>query len=247
MNLKPYLTPVRVIGSLAGVVAFVLLLSFVAGQCKKWSKPKTAPAVVDPGVPVAGPSSSAPTVTEEIPIARPDLTVAQLREAAKKYGLTLTTLAPKPTKAAALPVGLPAEIESPAPAQTFPMLLAEESFKHAPSGADVDVAAWLPAYGQRVDLRASWREWTPPPALPTPKSVVCQSGGFFRNEARWEKEAGIGALVTPDGIGPGGYGSAVFRGPSTGAANWGARGLLAAGQVDGETTGFGLISGKVSW
>lgn len=236
MNLKPYLTPVRVIGSLAGVFAFVLALSFVAGQCKKWSKPKTAPAVVDPGTPVAGPSSSAPTVTESLPIARPDLTIEQLREAAKKYGLTLTTLAPKPMKAAAL-----------APAQTFPMLLAEESFKHAPSGADVDVAAWLPAYGQRVDLRASWRAWTPPPALPTQKSVVCQSGGFFRNEAKWEKEAGIGALVTPDGIGPGGYGSAVYRGPSTGAANWGARGLLAAGQVGGETTGFGLISGKVSW
>jgi hypothetical protein len=132
------------------------------------------------------------------------------------------------------------------PEQTFPMLLAEESFKHAPSGINLEVAAWLPGWGERVDLRARFLEWTPPPP-PKANIPVCQSGSFFRNESKFEKEFGAGALITPDGIGPGGSGSVVYRGPSTGSANWGLRGLVAAGEIGGELTGFGLVQGKVSW
>lgn len=254
MNLKPYLTPLRVIASLSSVFALVLAVSWVAGQCRQWSTPKPFPPLVDVGTPVAGPSSQAPTVTTPLEIARPALTVAELREAAKKYGLELTTKSRQtvtnlhgPERRqldASADVLTQKEAGVVAEPQTFPMFLGEERFVHAPSGVSVDVAAWLAGFGERVDLRARFAEWKQPAAQKIP---VCQTGGFLRNEAKWEKEFGAGALVTPDGIGPGGYGSVVYRGPSTGSANWGLRGMVAAGQVGGEMTGYGLVAGKVSW
>jgi len=243
VNIRPYLTPYRVLASLAGVFAGVLLLSFVAGQCHKWRTPPPFPPMVDVGAPIAGPVAEAPTVTEPLPISRPDLTRAELEAAAKKYGLTLTTLAPAGTKDATSPVGHPEEIGPPAPAQTFPRLLAEETFLRSPTGPGVDVAAWLPGWGERVDLRARWREWTPPKAA-SPKIPVCQSASFFQNEAKWVKELGGGVVLSDTGSGFGGWGSVAYRGPRTGAVTWGARGTAA---FSPESGAIGFAGASVSW
>lgn len=243
MNIRPYLTPYRVLASLAGVFAGVLLLSFVAGQCRKWRTPPPFPPMVDVGAPIAGPVAEAPTVTEPLPISRPDLTRAEIEAAAKKYGLTLTTLAPAATKAAASPVDHSGGIGPPAPAQTFPMLLAEETFLRSPTGPGVDVAAWLPGWGERVDLRARWREWTPPKAA-SPKIPVCQSASFFQNEAKWVKEIGGGVVLSDTGSGFGGWGSVAYRGPRTGAVTWGARGTAA---FSPESGAVGFAGASVSW
>lgn len=251
MNLKPYLTFARTGAFAVGVFAFVLFSSWIAGQCRQWRTPKPFPPLVDVGAPVAGPSSAAPTVDANPSMAVPDLSRDEVRALAEKYGLVIAqsdrekVTAPKRQQSGASADVLPQK-EANIVAQNFPMLLAEESFKHAPSGVNLEVAAWLPGWGERVDLRARFLEWTPPPVA-TAKIPVCQTGPFLRNEARFEKEFGAGALVTPDGIGPGGFGSLVYRGPSTGSANWGLRGMVAAGQVGGEMTGYGLVAGKVSW
>ena len=223
MNLKPYLTKARLTIEIAGLCAVVLGISWVAGQCRTWHKPKPTPATIDQGTPIAGPTSSAPTVTESLPIARPDLTLDELKAAAKKYGLRLTTLAPAASKPSGATSGqavaerrqIGASADVLTPAQTFPLLLAEESFKHAPSGADVDVSAWLPGYGERVDLRAVWRKWEPVPAA---KSPVCQTGSFIGNEARWIKEIGAGYVAANGKAGLGGWGSVNYRGPRVGGS-----------------------------
>jgi len=123
------------------------------------------------------------------------------------------------------------------------MRLAEESFKHAPSGADVDVAAWLPGYGERVDLRAVWREWTPPKAASV-KMPVCQSASFFQNEAKWIKEVGAGYVYGNGKAGLGGWGSVNYRGPRTGAVTWGAR---AFGAFSPESGAVGVGGFSASW
>lgn len=243
MNLKPYLTFARTGAFAVGVFAFVLFSSWIAGQCRQWRTPKPFPPLVDPGTPIAGPVAEAPTITESVPIARPDLSRAELEEAAKKYGLTLTTLAQEPKKPAAQPESSPEEIGPPTPAQTFPMLLAEETFIRSPTGPGVDVAAWLPGWGERVDLRARWREWTPP-AAPAAKIPVCQTGGFLHNEAKWVKEIGAGVVLSDTGTGLGGWGSVAYRGPRTGAITWGARGTAAFSPQSGAV---GFAGASVSW
>ena len=251
MSLKPYLTKARLTVEIAALCAVVLGISWVAGQCRTWSKPKPTPATIDQGVPVAGPSSSAPTVTESLPIARPDLTLDELKAAAKKYGLRLTTLAPaasKPSKATSAPTDterrqIGASADALTPAQTFPLLLAEESFKHAPSGADVDVSAWLPGYGERVDLRAVWRKWEPVPVA-VAKSPVCQTGSFIGNEAKWQKEVGAGYVYGNGKAGLGGWASAAYRGPRVGAVTFGAR---AFGAFSPESGAVGVGGFSVSW
>lgn len=255
MNLKPYLTKARLVAEIAGLCVAVLTISWIAGQCRTWSKPKPTPATIDQGTPVAGPSSSAPTVAEPLPIARPDLTLDELKAAAKKYGLRLTTLAPaasKPSGPTSGPadterrqIGTSADVLTQEPAgvvaRTFPMLLAEESFKHAPSGADVDVSAWLPGYGERVDLRAVWRKWEP---VPVAKSPVCQTGSFIGNEAKWQKEVGAGYVYGNGKAGLGGWASVAYRGPRVGAVTFGAQ---AFGAFSPESGAVGVGGFSVSW
>ena len=257
MSFKPYLTKARLTIEIAGLCAVVLGISWLAGQCRTWSKPNPTPAVIDQGVPVAGPSSSAPTVTESLPIARPDLTLDELRAAAKKYGLRLTTLAPaasKPSGATSTPtdterrqIGASADVLPQEPdevvARTFPMLLAEESFKHAPSGLSLDVSAWLPGYGERVDLRAKFLEWVPPP-VEQAKIPVCQTGSFIGNEAKWQKELGAGYVCSGNDCGLGGYGSVAYLGPRVGAVTFGARAFGAFSPQSG-VVGVGGFS--ASW
>lgn len=247
MNLKPYLTSVRVVATVAGLFAFVLFLSFVAGQCRKWSSPpvpKPVPPIIDLGTPTPGRAAEAPTVTEQFPVARPDLTRAEVEAYAKKYGLTLR---PAGTQASAkpstLPGASPSEIEPPAPAQTFPLFLGEESFKHAPSGVDVDVSAWIQDSGQRVDLRATWRTWTPPEA-PSSGIQPCQKDRFFGNEARFVKEVGAGFVYGNGKAGLGGWGSVAYRGPRTGAVTWGGR---AFGAFSNESGAVGVGGFTASW
>lgn len=223
MNIGSYLTKLPLAAKIATLCAAALLVSWVAGQCRNWSKPEVTPAVVDAGTPIAGPVSQAPTVTAPESIARPDLSIEELRAEAKKYGLQLTeTVVLKKTPPTA--PGAPTEPEE-EPQElriVWPKFLAAESFKHAPSGADVDVSAWLPGEGQRVDLRASWRAWTPPPAAPAPKQAVCQSGGFFANEARWYGAIGGGVVANSQGAGLGPTADLGYLGPRTGKVTWGA-------------------------
>ncbi len=216
---------------IATLCAAVLALSWVANQCRQWGPapaPKPSPSVVDAGTPIAGPSSQAPTVDQNATFARPELNLEELKAEAKKYGMQLTMTAPtgkKGPKAGPTTSG-GSGAPTAAPEKEFdivwPMFLGAESFKHAPSGADVDVAAWLPGEGQRVDLRASWREWTPPPAAPAAKQVVCQSGSFFANEAKWYGAVGGGVVANSQGAGLGPIADLGYLGPRTGKVTWGA-------------------------
>lgn len=216
---------------IATLCAAVLALSWVANQCRQWGPapaPKPYPSVVDAGTPIAGPSSSAPTVTVGPRIAVPALSLDELKAEAEKYGMQLVlpaTAGKKTPKAGPTTPGA-AEAPTEAPKKEFdivwPMFLGAESFKHAPSGADVDVAAWLPGEGQRVDLRASWREWTPPPIPPAAKQVVCQSGSFFANEAKWYGAVGGGIVANSQGAGLGPTADLGYLGPRTGKITWGA-------------------------
>lgn len=251
MNLRPYLTKARLPFEIAALCVAVLFVSWTAGQCRKWSKPKPAPAVIDQGTPTAGPSSQASTINQSLIVARPDLTVDELREVAKKYGLRLTTLAPAASKPSAPTSGLTdtkgrqigAGADVLTPTQTFPMLLAEESFKHAPSGLSLDVSAWLPGYGERVDLRAKFLEWVPPP-VEQAKIPVCQTGSFIGNEAKWQKELGAGYVCSGNDCGLGGYGSVAYLGPRVGAVTFGARAFGAFSPQSG-VVGVGGFS--ASW
>lgn len=243
MNFRPYLTKARLPFEIAALCAAVLFVSWVAGQCRQWKKPKPTPAVIDQGTPVAGPSSAAPTVKESLIVARPDLTLDELKAAAKKYGLRLTTFAPAASKPSAPPSGPTETPEAPAPAQTFPLLLAEESFKHAPSGLSLDVSAWLPGYGERVDLRAKFLDWTPPPVAQA-KMPVCQTGSFIGNEARWTKELGAGYVCSGSDCGLGGYGGVSYLGPRVGSVTFGGR---AFGAFSPESGVVGVGGFSASW
>lgn len=248
MNLKPQLSYAK--GGLfaAATLAAVLGVSWIAGQCRQWRTPpapKPLPPIVDPGTPTAGPSSQAPTIKDSLIVARPDLTRKELEAYAKKYGLELV---PAGTMKSRQPVTdlhgaerRQSDASPDVPPQTFPMLLAEESFKHAPSGADVDVSAWLSGFGERVDLRAKWREWTPPKP---PAQRICETGSFLGNEAKWVKEVGVGYVYGGDKAGLGGWGSFAYRGPRTGAVTWGGR---AFGAFSAESGAVGVGGFTASW
>jgi hypothetical protein len=181
-------------------------------------------------------------------IARPALTRAEVLAEMKRVGLELAPRAATPGRS----TGEPGSAPSPAPGapdalqeavQEFPIFFGKERFGPGPAGDLVDVSAWQLEPGGKVQLEGEWHDYTPPVAATCPPIA----GGFFRNEGRWEKEIGAGLLGTEDGIGPGGSVSVVFRGPSTGHANWGARGLVAGGKIGEKTTGFILATGKVSF
>lgn len=242
MNWKPFLAlshTARVVAAVATVFVSLLALSWIAGQCRTWSTPKPpkpVPPIVDPGIPTPGPAATASTVTQPLPIARPQLTLAERKAAAKKYGMTVQP----EEKNAAAPLADESinEVDKP---QRFPMFLAEETFTHHPSGVSVDVAAWLAGFGQRVDLRAAFHEWQPPTP---PKAIVCQSSSFFQNEAKWVKEIGGGVVYGNGKPDFGGWGTVAYRGPKTGAITWGGRGLAAFSQQSG-AVGVGGLS--ISW
>lgn len=253
MNLKSYLTYARVGLFAAATFAAVLGVSWIAGQCRQWRTPpapKPLPPIVDPGTPTPGRTNEAPTIKESLTVARPEITRKELEAAAKKYGLELVPLIPsestrvlseKQVQKADKTERLQSDASPDVSPQTFPMLLAEESFKHHPSGADVDVSAWLHGFGERVDLRAQWRTWTPPAP---PKMPVCQSGSFFANEAKWVKEVGVGYVYGGDKAGLGGWGSLAYRGPRTGAVTWGGR---AFGAFSNESGAVGVGGFTASW
>lgn len=215
----------------------ILLISWVAGQCRTWSKPKPTKVTIDAGTPVAGPTSQSPTVAESVPIARPDLTMDELEAAAKKYGLTLRTVKQPEPQAESAQGGISEETIMPVPEieRTWPMLLAEETFVHHPSGAAADVSAWLPGYGQRVDLRASWRSWVPP-AVAQPKggpSYCMTPERFFGNEAKWYGGLGAGVVANSKGAGLGPTADLGYLGPRTGKVTWGAGSHAAFSQQSG--------------
>ncbi len=254
MNLKSYLTFARTGAYAVGVFAAVLGASWIAGQCRQWRTPpapKPLPSIVDPGTPTPGRVAEAPTLKDSLIVARPDLTVDELRAAAKKYGLELTVKTQHP--AADLQAAERRQLDASADvspqkeagvvAQTFPMLLAEESFLRSPTGPSVDVSAWLSGFGERVDLRAKWKEWSPP-AAPAQKIPVCQSGGFFANEAKFVKEIGAGYVYGGGKAGLGGWGSLAYRGPRTGAVTWGGR---AFGAFSGQSGAVGVGGFTASW
>jgi hypothetical protein len=175
----------------------------------------------------------------------------ELREAAKKYGLELTVKTQHPaadlpgTKRRQLDASADAspQKEAEVVAQTFPMLLAEETFLRSPTGPGVDVSAWLSGFGERVDLRAKWKEWTPPKAT-SGKMPVCQSASFFAVESKWIKEIGAGYVLGGGKAGLGGWGSLAFRGPRTGAVTWGGR---AFGAFSNESGAVGVGGFTASW
>lgn len=246
MNLKPYLTYARVGLFAAATFAAVLGVSWIAGQCRQWRtppEPKPLPPIVDAGTPTPGRVAEAPTVKESLQVARPDLTRAELAKAAEKYGLALTPIVkagPERRQSPPSPDVSPQK-EAEVVAQTFPMLLAEESFKHHPSGADVDVSAWLHGFGERVDLRAQWREWKPPAPAKIP---VCQSGGFFGNVSRWEKELVAGYIYGGGTAGLGAGAGVAYLGPRTGAVTWGGKAFGAFSPESG-ATGYAVF--RASW
>lgn len=254
-------SPFRIVASVVALAAGLLAASFIAGQCRGHGKPeppKVIPGKVDPGTPVAGPVAEAPTIPASVSIkadgggtvavdfALPDLTPAQVAELARKYGLTVAT---KPASAQQ-GTGAGATIaangdpdtapsgDRPAnrPTATFPIFLAEEIFRHEASGSAVEVAAVIPGEGQRVDLRAAWRDWTPPP--------VCPSGGIVGNEARFTGFVGAGGVVSRDGAGPGAFGGLGYRGFRFGRV---ALGADAIGGYSAEAGGFAAGGLTLAW
>lgn len=244
--------------------AAMLVLSWVAGQCRTWRTPhapKAPPAIpgaVDPGTPVAGPTTDRPTTSDPTgPIARPALSREELLAEAAKFGLELAPRKPKPSK----PPQETQETEKPAAvadqAQAaaanevqYPIFFGKERFSmklHGSSEVALEVSAWQLEPGAKIDLRGKWEDYQPP--APAPATVAtCPGGdGFFGNEARWEKEIAAGAIGTADGFGPGGSAALTYRGPRTGAANWGATARVMGGKIGTKTPFMGLAAARVSW
>lgn len=238
--------------------AFAMVASWTASQCRYWKTPpppKTIPGHVDPGAPVAGPSSDRPTVTETLPIARPALTREEVLAEAKRVGLEFAP-APQAGKKEKPPAG-----SAPAPPESgsvnenappeFPVFFAKERFSMKLQDASevaVEVQAWQLEPGGKIDLRGRWEDYTPPPKPPAGASVTCPAGeGFFGNEGRWEKEIVAGVIGNKDGFGYGGGASITYRGPKTGHANWGVKGTVIGGKVGDRTPVMGLTGAKVSW
>lgn len=173
------------------VIVSVFLSSWVAGQCKQWSKPKEVPAKIDTGVPTATPVNTAPTVTECLPLARPDLTKEEELAVLAKYGIKPHTTpvgvrsSKTPPQVSALPENALDDLQI-ATADTSRIIpMAETTFTHEASGVSVDVLAFVDGFGSRIQQTAKWHPWKPP-------ITVTQDGGWFANEARWEKFVMLG-------------------------------------------------------
>ena len=170
------------------VVGLIALFasSWIAGQCREWKKPKEVPAKIDTGVPTASPVNTAPTITECLPIARPDLTKEEELAVLAKYGMQPHTTPvgvrssqTQPQVSAAPENALDArQIDQIGVSRIIPM--AETTFTHEASGVSVDVLAFVDGFGSRIQQTAKWHPWKPP-------ITVTQDGGWIENEARWEK------------------------------------------------------------
>lgn len=229
-----------------------LLTSWIAGQCSGYRAkglPRVVPVQVDPGTPTPGPIAESPTVLESVQTAAPELSKSDVLALAAKYGLVLATKSARPQRqsTAAEPELTAAEIgliggDRPAnrlSERRYPLFLAEETFRHEASGVSADVAAILPDDGAKIDLRASWHEWTPPAPAQCGKDRT-----YFGNESRWQKFVGVGGVATEAGAGPGLFGGFGYRGWRVGAVTMG------ADVIGGATsTGDGFLAGglTVSW
>lgn len=184
-----------------GVVA-LFVVSWVAGQCKQWSKLKEVPAKIDTGVPAAGPVNTAPTVTECLPLARPDLTREEELAVLAKYGIKphTTPVGVRSSQTApqvsAVPENALDALQIAAADMSRIIPMAETTFTHEASGVSVDVLAFVDGFGSRIQQKATWHPWKPP-------ITVTQDGGWIANEARWEKFVMLGYVGmvnhNPDG------------------------------------------------
>lgn len=239
--------------------AAVLVLSWVAGQCRAWRTPhapKAPPPIsgaVDPGTPVAGPTTDRTTTSDPTgPIARPALSREELLAEAAKFGLELAPLNPKPPKATKNNEGPAAAVAEAQPGTEiqYPIFFGKERFSmklHGSSQVALEVSAWQLGPNAKIDLRGKWEDYQPPPPAPATATTCPGGSGFFGNEARWEKEIAVGAIGTADGFGPGGSAALTYRGPRTGAANWGATARVMGGTVGTKTPFIGLAAARVSW
>lgn len=253
------------LGGAVAAFALILAVSWVFGQFRAWrtphapKSPPPIPGAVDPGTPVAGPTSDRPTTSDPTgPIARPALSREELLAEAAKFGLELAPRKTKPTKppkvteaAAAAPADSPAVEEPPAaPEVQYPVFFSKERFSMKLGAAGevaLEVSAWQLEPNAKIDLRGKWENYQPPPPAPATTTTCPGGGGFFGNEARWEKEIAAGAIGTADGFGPGGSAALTYRGPRTGAANWGATARVMGGKVGTKTPFMGLAAARVSW
>ncbi len=235
-----------------GVFLLVLAVSFVAGQCRDWRKPKEPkaqkpiPGFVDPGTPAPGPVSAAPTVQKCLPVAVPDLTRAELEAEAAKLGFKLTLKGrdsaqgggqgsqTTPGATGTTPEGgdRPSEGNLEGFAQT---LLAKERFGPGPAGDRATVWAWQMEENGRVELWADFDPYQPPPVPPAPEP------GFFGNVAKWHWKVGGGGVASPDGVGPGLLLGMGWSGPRTGHVTWGVDAYGIGGKIGDKTTGAAFL------
>ena len=241
--------------AVAALVA-LLVVSFVAGQCRANRQPKAPepiPGFVDAGNVTPGPVAEAPTVVADpMQPAIPDLSRAELAQIAAKYGLELTKRGRKPSDAfkgdlrADLPRndGIDPEVgedendqpaaKSGAPAE--PVLLAEESAGPGPAGDRVEASAWFVGQGERVDLRFRWLPYQPP----TPEQAKCDGSGYFGNVAKFHGFIGGGGVATDAGAGLGAFGGLGYRGFRIGKVKLGADAIGGYGQDSGGFVAGGL-------
>ena len=239
------------------VAAFLLVLavSFVAGQFRDWRKPKPPkpiPGHLDPGTPSSGPVNAARTVPDPGPIARPDLTAAELEAEAAKAGFKLVRKQTAPARGGGQGTPTPrppatdtssGEIVAPAPAseaapageeQVFVQeLFAKEHFGPGPAGDGLTIWAWQMREGGRIELMGAWDDYQPP------ASEVREA--FFGNVAKWHWTVGGGGVASPDGVGPGLLLGMGWSGPRTGHVTWGVDLYGIGGQVGGKTTGAAFL------
>lgn len=237
-----------------GVFLLVLAVSFVVGQFQDWRKPKPPkpiPGHLDPGTPVSGPVSSAPTIQDSLIVARPDLTAAELEAEAAKAGFKLVRKGQNSAQGATQgsPTPLPpaedasgAEIEAPAPASDAEVfvqkLYAKEHFAFdGVPGVGVTIWAWQMTEGGRVELMGAWDEYQPPAAGEKPD--------FFENVAKWHWTLGGGGVASPEGVGPGVLLGLGWSGPRTGHVTWGVDLLGIGGQIDGKLTGMPFLGATI--
>lgn len=231
------------------VFLLVLAVSFVAGQCRDWRKPKPPkpiPGHLDPGTPAAGPVNEAPTVQEVFVVARPDLTAAELEAEAAKAGFKLVRKGQNSASKAGQGLSTPrppatdtsgGEIEAPAPASEAEVfvqkLFAKEHFGPGPAGDGVTIWAWQIREDGRIELKGAWDDYQPPAAGKVPD--------FFENVAKWHWTVGGGGVASPDGVGPGLLLGMGWSGPRTGHVTWGVDLVGIGGQIDGKTTGAAFL------
>lgn len=191
MNIAPLAVWKKIAVYSVGFILFLFVASWVAGQCKQWSKPKEVPAKMDTGVPTASPVNTAPTVTECLPLARPDLTKEEELAVLAKYRMKQHTTpvgvrsSQTQPQVSPLPENALDDLQIATADMSRIIPMAETTFTHEASGVSVDVLAFVDGFGSRIQQKATWHPWKPP-------ITITQDGGWFANEARWEKFVMLG-------------------------------------------------------